>query len=451
MSPSTNHRSAVGISWTLGKANRQNNAFLLALSQYPVFEGIVSHLRPADLIPLLQTCQMIHKLLNLQDKKAKANVLSKTLCAGRGLNIRFKRHRPDGTEGPNWHCAVYCGGAADNNRIEHRPCVSCGVNTCDECRIHVTYQLMLEEPGLGDRLWWAGFAFLDPSVISFFPPTVGDTSTWYLPHLETHNDEGSIHIPFSIPIQAAAAADPEPIERLLDVDLGRHKLSSSGRVTAPYQGWNVIALLNTVVLSRKEYICEDCFEELEAGEPNNMCGCTLRDRFVDRWVCLPCYKAEEDSDIVLKNTNHVCFATGQLFHGECSVCEVRLLGIDSYRTICNWCDGYIVEEEEEDDEAETDEDSGTAQAETQDEDGSTNDDQDDDNWHGPNTGTHEPGCQIPAFMTDDEGGLYMRLAHKTVRGECLGRAVYEELASTTKQIDAGEMQLVGDIEVADMD
>lgn len=147
--------------WTQPNANGlSSNTFVSALSQYPILVALVSQLRPEDLVPVVQTCQSIHNLLNLDDAKFRASLLTKTLCPGRGVGYRMNRHKVCETTSSKWHYTMTCGGIEGGEHVECRACVKCGINTCDECRIQVTYQCLIEDPGLDNRRWWAGFMFL---------------------------------------------------------------------------------------------------------------------------------------------------------------------------------------------------------------------------------------------------------------------------------------------------
>jgi hypothetical protein len=85
--------------------------------------------------------------------QVKANLLKKTLCPGLGLEARLANHCPCKTR--DWYLYAGCGG--EGYDVDSKPCVECGVNTCDECRIHVVYQTFMEDPGLNARRWWAEY------------------------------------------------------------------------------------------------------------------------------------------------------------------------------------------------------------------------------------------------------------------------------------------------------
>lgn len=102
------------------------------------FQNLVSFLRPEDVITLT-TCQVLHAQIRLDDAKAKANLLTKTLCPELGLAMRKMGHCRCKTR--LWHKFVGCAGEGYDARS--KACAACGINTCDECRIHVLYQVFV--------------------------------------------------------------------------------------------------------------------------------------------------------------------------------------------------------------------------------------------------------------------------------------------------------------------
>lgn len=154
--------------WSLPNGNGHANHPLSVLAQYPILEHVVAHLRPKDLASLANTCQTSYELFNLDNQNSLANMMTKTLCPGKGLATLKECHQQPRESS----FIVYnkCGGEDEGLGIESHPCVLCGVNTCDECRMHVTYQTMIEEPGLFNMRWWAGYVFLYPFIVRLMPP-----------------------------------------------------------------------------------------------------------------------------------------------------------------------------------------------------------------------------------------------------------------------------------------
>ncbi|ORY16967.1 hypothetical protein BCR34DRAFT_584029 [Clohesyomyces aquaticus] len=146
--------------WTLPNANKgsRQNLLIWLVTQYATLEARIAHLRPEHLVPLAQTCQPVHKYLNLNDENSRANLLVKTLCTA-------------------------------------------------------------EDPGLADRRWWAGHILLFPLATSIFPPSdsqAGDPS-WHLPieKMVSHHDSGPLHLQ----LRSQAFPDPEPVANFLNKKL----------------------------------------------------------------------------------------------------------------------------------------------------------------------------------------------------------------------------------------
>jgi len=299
-------------------------------------------------VTLTATCQALHTQIRMDDSSAKANLLTKTLCPGLGLAARMVDHCPCKTRG--WHKSLGCGG--DGYDAESRPCLKCGINTCDECRIHVIYQVYMQDPGLDNRRWWAGYLLTYFMPFALHPPIGDDGASWHLPVdlTKAHHDQGRFHVPLHID----AIADPEPIDRILDVNLGRHHITPAGRITAPFDGDQLVNFFNMAAESRRELVCVPCFEKHQT-QGFAPCSCTFRKRMLDRWVCIPCYakeKAEEDA-----------LAQRRVFHGKTSHilsracrCGDKITPDDEYMAICNWCNGrveYTNEDEVDDEDAKT--------------------------------------------------------------------------------------------------
>jgi hypothetical protein len=106
------------------------------VAQYPMLEHIISHLRPADLKRFAQICQTIHDTVNLSQATSKDNSLKRSLCPSVCLRMRRGAH-----EQPHYSDGLIniskCGDDDTGPCIESRPCIKCGVNTCDECRVRV--------------------------------------------------------------------------------------------------------------------------------------------------------------------------------------------------------------------------------------------------------------------------------------------------------------------------
>jgi hypothetical protein len=284
----------------------------------------------------------------MHEPQAKANLLTKTLCSGRGSDARLSSHCPCKTR--EWHQNVGCGG--DGYDVTSKPCAECGINTCDECRIHVVYQVFMQDPGLDNRRWWAGYFFTGPTAFAIHPPkgTDADDSIWHLPAdlMKPHHDQGRFHVPLHV----SAMADPEPLDRILDINLGKHHITPVGRIAIPYEGDNLVMFFQIVAQGRRELVCEPCFEEHQADGNFKPCACTMRNRFLDRWVCVPCYEKESSADAELMKRYLPEKYTGHI-HSRLCRCDRKITCGDTYKVVCNWCHGQVdsnLTEPDEDDE-----------------------------------------------------------------------------------------------------
>jgi hypothetical protein len=303
----------------------------------------VSHIRPEDLVNLTTTCQNINTQIRMNEAQVKANLLTKTLCPGLGLLERKKSHCPCKTRG--WYIKEGCGGAGFD--VASKPCAGCGINTCDECRIHVVYQVSMEDSGRDNRRWWAGYVLNCPTPFGLLPPKGADGDEWHLPPdlMRPRHDQGRFHTPLSV----YAIADPEPLDRILDTNLGRRDITPWGRNTAPFDGNNVVGIFRSMTNSRKDLVCWNC---AEARRLNNStpCSCTLRKRFLDRWVCLPCFNEEVRREEPIEDPVVAVDVLGHLVKLDYCACGIMIpFDDDGYETRCNWCDGIVVNEPEDND------------------------------------------------------------------------------------------------------
>jgi hypothetical protein len=277
----------------------------------------------------------------MHDANVKANLLTKTLCPGLGYAAREHFHCPCTSK--TFQSTIGC--TRFGHDIESRPCAECGINTCDECRIHVFYNPRTEDPGLDQRRWWAGYFFLEPLATAVYPPKNTKDKAWHLPikEMKSLHDQGRVHIPLAIP----AVGDPEPIDRILDMNLGRrHGITPLGRTEYPYSGFQIVSDLNLVINRRKELVCGSCYEQnQEQGQPQ--CSCTLRKRFLNRWVCIPCYFKEKEADQAMRSRTAVDDDSPHGHHHLCG-CGAELADDYEPRVLCNWCKGEVIVAEDED-------------------------------------------------------------------------------------------------------
>lgn len=122
-----------------GSGGRRAKAILVLIQNTDTnLQALVSFLTPDDLVVLTLISQAFHKHIRMDDANAKANLLSKTLCPGIGYFARAISHCICSVK--TFEPIVHCAGLGF--ATESRPCAKCGVNTCDECRIHVLYNFL---------------------------------------------------------------------------------------------------------------------------------------------------------------------------------------------------------------------------------------------------------------------------------------------------------------------
>ncbi|KAG9194819.1 hypothetical protein G6011_04854 [Alternaria panax] len=321
--------------WTLPLATSNTTKPLaIALATYPIQEALVSFLTPDDLIVLALVSQTLHSHIRMDDANAKANLLSKTLCPGLGFYVRAVSHCP--CPAKTFELIIGCAGFGF--ATESRPCGECGVNTCDECRIHVLYNSLTEDSGFDQRRWWAGFYFLQPEAIAVYPPKKPEDSAWHLPikDMKPVHDQGRLHVPLDV----IAIGDPEPFQRILDLDLGIHQsIDPVGRTQYPYSGIQIVSALNMIVNKRRDLACPLCYQE-RRKERRARCSCTLRKRFLDRWLCATCYIKEDSADEELRCHIPVADEVGE-GHSHVCGCGAGFAPEATPKVMCNWCKGEI--------------------------------------------------------------------------------------------------------------
>lgn len=320
------------------KKSRQDSAagpmpscpLLVALREYGLLENILSCLCPDDLLALLLCSKSIHQTL-LPQSGSLENLLGKLRCSGKGVRIRRERHVKSSFFYA-YECSEYVECGAIDGSAESHPCENCKITTCNECRIHCVYQSIFERPCDDDELPnYSGFIMLSPSEVPILSPHhLGDDPAapqWQAPSPGTvppYHDQGLI----DVPLEEESFGPPESVDDFLDLDLGTHTFagSVSSNVAHPSP---VLRTLYQTAEGRKRRFCD---KHLPPGIPKQRedssvyrCECSLRRRFLDRWLCLRCYEKEE---ITLSHTyaDHVA-------HCCC--------GSTRCREICMWCFGEI--------------------------------------------------------------------------------------------------------------
>ena len=353
----------------------------------------------------------------MHDVNVKANLLAKTLCPGRGLELRKKIHCS--CAGKGFSPSIGCAGATGFN-VQSRPCHGCGINTCDECRIHVLYQVFTQDPGIDMHRWWAGYLFLNPRVVAIYPPKNEDNALWNLPadQMMPLHDQGHFHVPINI----IAVADPEPIARMLDINLGRHAIEPRGRTTFPYSGRPVVSDLVDIQKSRLERMCHACFERHQA-QKLPPCSCTLRKRFLDRWLCIPCYMKEDESDTALVEIEDL----GDDQYSITRVCEcgAPLNEEKDWINICGWCKGTVAGALP----MNSDDPDETVSYDGDDDDDDEDEDEDEDEDHSASDFANEPADSF-CIAKNRDGSITVYVNGNRIRGHHLSHALVAAWLST---------------------
>jgi hypothetical protein len=288
--------------------SRQRCPLMEVLHEYGLLEMIISSLYPDDLLSLLLCSKAIHETIVPQPGSVE-NLLGKLRCSGRGVQIRRKRHTKS-TFFYAYDCTEHIKCGANEYDTECRPCARCKVSTCDECRIHCVYQSIYEKPCDQDELPnFSGFILLSPLELPILSPhhMANDhtASHWQDPSDDPnapYHDQGFIDVPF----EDDSFGQPECVEELLELDLGSNILAASPSSNLAHPS-PVLRALYDATEQRKRWFCDECLPsyvtEVRKSLQDSQCQCTLRNRFLDRWLCLRCYEAEEHS-IDAKFANH---------------------------------------------------------------------------------------------------------------------------------------------------
>ncbi|KAI4676500.1 uncharacterized protein J4E88_007418 [Alternaria novae-zelandiae] len=205
---------------------------------------------------------------------------------------------------------------------------------------------MTEDNGPHGLRWWAGHIMMANTPVRLLPPVddfhwypldpledVEEKSCWKVPlgKGRPQHDSGRVGLPFD----SNEAGQAEPLDNLLDQDLGdtllpRFKGSSYGSSrTRPIAG-----PLDLVVAGRLKRLCPTC----STTEVKHQCTCTFRKRFLDRWLCIECYLKNEarfDPARTVKTLR-----TDE--QGECPCGNPFDPQNEDSWFACKWCDGRVL-------------------------------------------------------------------------------------------------------------
>ncbi|KAF2029683.1 hypothetical protein EK21DRAFT_112726 [Setomelanomma holmii] len=222
--------------------------------------------------------------------------------------------------------------------------------------------------------------------------------------MKPHHDQGRLHVPFAIKV----IADPEPLDRLLDLDLGSRHITPKGRTEPPFQGENLVSVFIMFEGIRKKMICIPCFRYYQKNYSHPKCSCTLRKRFLERWLCIVCFIDEQVANAELSQQD-ITEEDGDVIERLCG-CGTPITLEAGYMEICNWCRGHVQYEEDE-----SDDDASANGADT-----SSTMDEDDDNFPPGHTNPEPDGIY---YCHNKDGTLSVFYQGQRISGEPLGHSI----------------------------
>ncbi|ORY16914.1 hypothetical protein BCR34DRAFT_74153 [Clohesyomyces aquaticus] len=316
----------------------------LCITQYDILQRIARFSQAFDLFNLAQTsttakCSILGSMEGWKILESK--------CKCDGFGVYYRNYLQDSADiGPFEHLdKLVCG--SDDESIESRPCGKCKLKCCDTCRIHAVYSTRFGFDDGEHRYSIQGGYFFTSAMASRFEPADLDRSAKVWTHTpQIKHDEGIIHLyyPVSRPGFPLYRADTGPVrvEDSINVDHGSTRA----------QGGH----LDLVAKGRERWTCKKCAVEDGPGakeisssdvarqalvewreERIPTCDCTLKKRFLDRWLCLRCYIGENEEDKA--DESH-----GRLFgYGRRTCkCGVDFKNPAKNLVLCAWCGGKIV-------------------------------------------------------------------------------------------------------------
>lgn len=310
------------------------------LAQYGLLTAIIANLLPRDLYALAATSKTAYRTI-FAGHESHASLLGKMVCDSRGVKIRTSYHHilPH-LQPPNTSVRTPRCGANDSTITTH-PCATCNHMTCDECRIHCVFQTTYSAPDADDELPnLGGFALLSKHEMGILSPFhLG------LEHCPTREQAENIGLATSYhdkgylepPLVSDVYAHPESIADIINFDLQKPlQLSTSSTAVHPS---SVIQPFWEITEARKRWLCHQCRRAWRARssieDERYPCHCTLKQRFLDRWLCLSCYQAEvkETANAIIrpKDGDSIC--------NSCGILALR----KNCTRVCAWCLGECTE------------------------------------------------------------------------------------------------------------
>ena len=315
------------------------------VTQYDIVRRVAGNLRTVDLFRLACTSKSAWNSIK-ESNDSWTNLNNMTQCDGYGVQYRrsgreaYERESRRNRHGIIFANSIKCGADASSS-AETKLCVSCCRAVCDECRIHVAYNGVLtpavcgcnglHSPVCPRRQQIRCVTFLDNS----------------------HVYEIDIRSDFGLSAGAVLAPDHGKLKRSIGLSIEKAINAPLESLTRTSIGDTALMLIN----SRVRQVCRPClendgwgFKDLKMSHPDTQtplgsyrCKCTLRSRFLDRWICIPCYKTETGESIeALRQEKY-----GYVFSGYCACGKV----VTTYRAFedsrdlalgrlfCMWCGG----------------------------------------------------------------------------------------------------------------
>ncbi|KAF2733659.1 hypothetical protein EJ04DRAFT_564909 [Polyplosphaeria fusca] len=311
--------------------------FIRSITQYGILKSIASHLFPKDLHALAASSRAAYRAV-FPRKESRKSLLSQMSCDGTGIRIRNCYHRKSKFFA-KYNCQEFavCATQDKDRIVECSPCASCGLNTCNECRVHCVYQSIYQPAEEDDELAdYSGFTLLNGSEMRILSPEhlgIDGTESWKwklgVP-TQSHHDQGIL----DIPLECDRYAEAEPVEGILDADLGSNQLKGTGSSDSPHPSPIIQAFWN-ITEERKRMFCKQCFDSTWRTASTEQCHCTLRKRFLDRWLCLKCYEREN------KLINEYPHGAKVGMHPSSCPCGKPPFANATVHTVCLWCKGEI--------------------------------------------------------------------------------------------------------------
>lgn len=161
--------------------------------------------------------------------------------------------------------------------------------------------------------------------------------TGHHPRPHPHHDKGWIGTPFSF-------CEPDEylsVDEALHRDLGQTGPPGGDILTNDdaWENWTMTRPFLRVLKPRTLLSCLTCLEKKFRPD---ICRCTLKSRFLDRWLCLECYEMEQahlESDVAEypyvpdeKNSGLPQFT---------KMCCQEELSVTELTYVCLWCSGRV--------------------------------------------------------------------------------------------------------------